>query len=353
MTDRFMVHLIGKISDEYMMEAMPDWESSYAGRTHRFRGKKIGRIAAAILILFILISALSVPSIARKLPFLQNIFEYVGERFEFYGSYTNYATQIDHSAVYGGISITVKEAYCDGTYLYVSYQIESEKPLRDYMEGDFCETQLGMIFDAQIVSDEGANKLYDPGTYGINGKLADDYTYVGVELYSLDGLNGKEFPEQFDFYVQIYDLELLPVQADEESGKIHGNWSFQIPIKVNAENVSEVYVGKCNNGHSIDRVVCSPAAVTVYTSYPDIYQGTVRYQVYILDEASEEELSFMGCYDTTSGITVIPRERVKDTFDVYVVDAEVLEEQEIRLPSREQLDEYSIVKARINCELGR
>ena len=45
--------------------------------------------------------------------------------------------------------------------------------------------------------------------------------------------------------------------------------------------------------------------ITVYTSYPDIYEDTLAYRVYVFGDLSDENIGYSGEYGATRGITRI------------------------------------------------
>ena len=77
---------------------------------------------------------------------------------------------------------------------------------------------------------------------------------------------------------------------------------------------------------------------TIYTSYPDIYEDSVDYDVVVFSELSDENIHFQAEYGETQGKTWIPRSMIGDSLEIYVVDfsrftvqgAEAYKKEEIR-----------------------
>lgn len=159
---------------------------------------------------------------------------------------------------------------------------------------------------------------------------------------------GKSFPESDTFNISIRSLEVI-----QENGigiEIKGRWKFSIPINVNTKDIKTVQVKEISEGHSIDKVIVSPIMLTVYTSYPDIYRGTVNYEVVAFSDISEDDVTIQGQYGATSGVTRIPRNRVGNVLDIYVLDSSVLKKTGIKKYTRENIEPYAIVHKQIELQ---
>ncbi len=197
------------------------------------------------------------------------------------------------------------------------YLVESDKKFSEMEKDGYASHQIAYQADSFMDSGEGSCKLTELGAAGLEGRFLDDRTFAGSEYYVLDG---KEFPEEFNFRTHISEIELIAANVKDSSCIIKGDWNFSVPVRVNQSELSWIEVGKEVKEHSIDSVSVSPVMATIYTSYPDIYGDTVRYDVAVIGDRSDEEIGRIAVYGKTEGITKVPRE----DFEKYaIVKAEV------------------------------
>lgn len=135
----------------------------------------------------------------------------------------------------------------------------------------------------------------------------------------------------------------------KDNAQISGEWDFQVNVQSNRENVVVYNIAKENEQHTIDKVIVTPVMITVYTSYPDLYSGTVRYFVVPYSDLSpNEDVSKMGEYASTSGITKIPRNRVDKWLDIYVCDRDALPKEKI--DTRTNIEQHAIVSYHLELQ---
>ena len=329
------------INDEFVLETIPEFcKQRLKVRKYAGKMKYIAAIVAAMLILIITAS----PTLAKNLPFIGNVFTYIQERMDFAGKYSNYADEIGENAYSNGISVTISEAYCDGINLFISYQIQTEKPFSDYTKKEFLRTQLDYSASV-LLNDYPDLKLDDFGVVGLEGEFIDEYTFVGAETYSL---GGQEFPESFKLDISIYSWNLILEDMSEK--RISGKWKFNIPISINFSDIQTLEINETSDGHTIDKVVISPIMITIYSSYPDIYSGTVNYEVTAFSNLSDRNIVMQGVYDKTEGITRVPRNSVGDTLDIYAIDYSKLDGAGLEKYSQENIAGHAIVHTKIELQ---
>lgn len=350
------INIMDFISDEFILEAAPIHILDKQYRQKNEVKKAFIRIMATsaafcAAFVFIFFAAINIymPVYARTIPFLGNAFAFVQDKLDFSGVYSNYAFKVGDTATDNGISVTMSEVYCDGTNLYVSYVIESEKSFSEMSsDGYYMQEQLHYEGEAYII--DGSNRIkidksLGVGVSGLEGEFSDEYTFVGIETFSFDGAV-SDFPSEFEFEMKINSIGVITSRA--EIKKVDGNWTFLTSIKSNLDEVSTYEIKKEVNGHSIDKVVVTPVMITVYTSYPDLYSGTTRYQVKVYSElSSDKNISIKGRYDATTGIDQIPRNRVDNKLYIYVIDYEQLCESGKKSGAREDIEEHAIVWAEV------
>lgn len=326
---------MNEIDDKYVLEAARCIEQ-------RKKDKYFRAISVAATIVFVIVLNMVNPVFARSIPLIGNVFEYLQEKIDFKGKYSNYSSDVDLMVKDNGITVTISDTYCDGENLFVAYQIESELPFSDYTDNNFSKTQLD--FDGVMYVELNGNSLEidDFGVAGLEGEFVDDNTFVGVDTVRL--LDGQ-FPAQFNYEMQVYRWKLILENGSE--CPMNGYWKLSIPIEINKENVEIIEVNVSEREHTIDRVMISPIMVTVYTSYPEIYNDSVNYEVVVFSNKSDENISFQAHYKETDGKTWIPRERVGDELDIYVVDSSTFTLKGKEAYTKDEIKKHAIVSAHI------
>ncbi len=74
------------------------------------------------------------PSLANKIPVIENIFEDLNETFGFDTVDSRYAQGIGQTQTKNGVTVSIEEAVSDGHNLYLTYKIKSEEKLPRYDE---------------------------------------------------------------------------------------------------------------------------------------------------------------------------------------------------------------------------
>lgn len=339
---------MNNVDDKYILEALPKKTKYYDIPKRRMKSKWITGSAAAILLGCVIFNV-SNPVLAKEIPVLGKIFAYVQDKIDFPGTYSEYAEDVGVGVKDNGITITISEIYCDGSNLFVSYTITSEKEFESYADEESLRRQMSYISTDYIETSNGKEYLEMYGAEGMEGEFLDSHTFVGVETYSL---KEDKFPEIFSLKIQMESICFLESDIDDID-VLNGEWNFSIPVTVNDDNVETLEINEMNENHSIDKIFVSPVMIKVYTSYPNIYSGTVRYEVAVYGDKSEGDIGIQGEYGATSGITQMPRNSTDKLLDVYVYDNSKIKldyskikgsiEEEIR----KQIEENAIVYKRI------
>lgn len=324
------------VDEQYILEALPKKADYYYIPKHKAKWRGILGSVAAVLVVCVALNVVD-PVFARGIPLLGNVFAYLQDKLDFPGEYSDFTNEVGVCVKNNGIGITVSEIYCDGTNLFVSYEITSEKPFESYAKNKFIMNQMNFAVAEYIESPAGREKLDSFGVAGLEGEFTDANTFVGVETYSL---KGKKFPETFCLKLDINAVQF--VEGDmAHTDEIQGIWRFEIPVTVNSDSVVTIDINEVKEGHSIDKAVITPIMITIYTSYPDIYTDTVNYDVAVFGNASEKDLVRQGQYASTDGITQVRRTADDKYLDIYVFD-----NSQIKI-------EYAKMKGNIDAEIRR
>lgn len=343
---RQFMEMMDCAADGYICEAFPQKRTYYKSRkmtTHPFRLSACA--AAAVICVF----TLFVSSDGHAKNLISSAFFTIQNLIYMQGDYSSYSTSINQAVTSGDLSVTVSEVYCDGINLFVSYIVESKKGFSAYSENYTDYIQIDYDKLDFIRCGDTVYQLNDFGTAGLEGRYIDEYTFAGLETYSLEG---KPFPETFDLEISIsrFIPEISFQKNPFQKTGIRGRWSFHIPVTVNSADIRTIEVHAENNGHTIDKVIVSPIMATIYTSYPDIYSGTVHYDVICYTNSGAEMLLGEAIYDSTAGITRIPREKIIDNLEIFVFDNTALTEEGLARYSREELQKHAIISVTIDLQ---
>lgn len=349
MKDMQLCRAMNQADEKYILETMPQKSGYYDRSKQRKISRRLSVSIVASIVLALLMLNIVNPVYARELPILGGIFAYIQDRLDFPGAYSNYADDVGIRVEDHGVSITVSEVYCDGTNLFVSYKIESEKKFESYTEKAYSKNQIELSLAECIETSKGRENLDSFGVAGLEGEFTDPYTFIGAETYSR---KGEKFPEAFKLRLDINVVQFV-VKDMQNTDAIRGVWKFDIPVSVNSDDITTLDVNVTEESHSIDKVVVSPVMLTIYTSYPDIYDKTVNYGVAVYGDKTEEDIVLMGQYAATNGITQIPRKRTDKLLDIYVfdnskivIDSEKMKEN-VEKEIRKQIEENAIVHKQI------
>lgn len=336
-TDIF--HALNDVEDKYILEAYQCVEKD----SKKMKSKYRVALGTAAAILCVIILNVTNPVLARNLPFVGNVFEYLQNKLDFAGNYNEYASDVEIVTKSNGVTVEVQESYCDGENLFVAYQIQSEKPFSEYATENYLKTQLDFEGLIWVMADGKSLPLNDFGVSGLEGEFTDEYTFVGVDTIRLaEG----EFPDEFIYGFQIYKWNLLLETGTEDA--INGYWDLSIPVKVNKADVKVIEGNVSERQHNIDKVVVSPIMATIYTSYPEIYNDSVNYEVVVFTENQDRNISFQAEYGKTEGKTWIPRSMIGDSLEIYVVDFSTFTVQGAAAYEKKEIEKHAIVSTHIN-----
>lgn len=344
------INIMDFVNDKFISEAAPmyifDKQSKQKNRITKIFIKFMVTYTAFVFIIFAVINIYR-PIYARTIPFLGSTFALIQDKLDFTGIYSNYAFEIGDNAIDNGITVTLSEVYCDGINLYASFIVKSEQAFSK-LSSDYIKDQLYYEGTAYIIDKSNRMKLNDFGVVGLEGEFLDNYTFAGIETFSL---NGSNFPNEFTFEMKVHSIGVMGSDDGIDYKTIHGNWIFSTLVKSNTNDVLTYEINKEVNGHTIDKVVVTPVMITVFTSYPDIYSGTTRYQVNTYNEISSDiDISVQGRYSATNGITQIPRNRVNNKLYIYVLDREQLCKTGKERGKRKEIEEHTIVWTEISIK---
>lgn len=307
----------------------------------RYEKAYISLIVASVVFVIILVVNIAIPSYARNIPIVGGVFSFIQSELGLDG--IENANGVGMAVNSNGISVTVSEIFCDGKYMYVSYVLEGKTIEKMMNKGNYMKNQLNYYGKNTIRDGDSIYMLSELGATGIEGKMIAEDTFAGMEIYDL---MGGDFPDEF---ILDIDWDYIAFMNKKEK-EVKGNWSFVIPVTTDRDKTSLYDVSIKKGEHSIDSVTVSPVMITVFSSFPEFYFGTLRYCLVVYSDLfPDTDIAMQGAYGRKEGITRIPRNRAGDYIDIYVFDWEDIEKGGEKY-SRDVVEKNAIVSTRVYLE---
>lgn len=166
-----------------------------------------------------------------------------------------------------GITITVREYFCDKKNLYLSMSIESEVP---FVEGGVEENTEGsaLVFTGEeTLSYEGMESFpTGNGSLHVDGVYLDDHTFVGIARSEWRNVKEGDFdiPDEMIYTADTKHLKLyIPNVATVD---FRGEWEFSMEILCEEDTVEVLPVEAVGeDGSSICEVRLQPYEIQVVT----------------------------------------------------------------------------------------
>ncbi|WLD91724.1 DUF4179 domain-containing protein [Alkalihalobacillus sp. AL-G] len=180
-------------------------------------------ISAAVLFFTLLFSlAFASPAMARimsNIPYLNSIFEFIGDRGFQIASEEGLTAQVDKSATDKGITLTINEVYSAGQKISVAYTIQSkEKLIPPSKQSPFQILERPDI----VINGKWINHA---GSY--RHQKVTENKYIGVVEFQ----TYKQLPDHFD----------VKINTDSIFNQV-GQWTVQFPVKKSTEK--EILIAK-------------------------------------------------------------------------------------------------------------
>lgn len=298
--------------------------------------KKIGSVGAIILLSLAISLNIWNPSLARELPLIGGAFEYIQNRLTYAGLYSNYSHQVGETVTNNGIDITLSEVYCDGFYLYISFVVDGLNLSKELNSGDYSQFQLDYYGKCYIMAENKKRILTESGFWaGLEGEYIDEDTFVGEAILHLE--DDAQFPDDFTLTM---NLEAVGIIGDRQN-MVSGTWKFCVDTVADRRDVVTYEIGAENKGYRIDKVVVTPIMVNIFTSYPEIDYEKDRLEILAYGKDPETPCQGSGVLYKTEAISRIPRKKINDFIDIYMVDYKMEKVSEPR--AEETVKQHAIV----------
>ena len=250
------------------------------------------------------------PSLANKIPVIENIFEDLNETFGLDTVDSRYAQGIGQTQTKNGVTVSIEEAVSDGHNLYLTYKIKSEEKLPRYDEyRPYGRNSGEFAIYSDVKIDKGGSWV--TGT-GLEGYYKDEYTFVGMESYQLE-FKGKEAPSNFNVKIKINHIGGVFANIEE---MIKGPFKFSLNIdsKVYKEVIA---VNKSQDGYKVRTIEVSPYGINVNVEFPKDYvsdRDDILKEVNLYDDKGKQVASHGYSYDgIKSNETRVENNTVYDT----------------------------------------
>ncbi len=134
-----------------------------------------------------------------------------------------------------GVTITIKEYFCDKRSLYLSMMIESEEP---FVEGELEANTEGTIFlftREEVLSYEGADSIpVGNSALGVDGVYLDSHTFVGIARCEWLDVKRESLavPDELTYTAIIQHLKVYPHDAYVQNAvlDLRAEWKFSMEI---------------------------------------------------------------------------------------------------------------------------
>ena len=233
------------------------------------------------------------PSLANKIPVIENIFEDLNEAFGLDTIYSTYAQGIGQTQTVDGVTVSIEEAVSDGHNLYLTYKIKSEEKLCRY---DEYKPYGGNSRDFVMYNDV---KIDNDGSWvsatTLNGYYKDDYTFVGMESYQIE-FKGKEAPSSYNVKIKINEIGGVNSNIED---MIKGPFKFSLNIDSMVDS-DVIKVNKSQDGYKVRTIEVSPYGISVNIEFPKDFVSNRDYmlkEANLYDDKGEQVASHGYSYD--------------------------------------------------------
>lgn len=237
--------------------------------------KKNITVAASIVVVGVgLIGAGIInPSLAGSITIIKDIFEELNYRLNLGYIDYNDIQPVGVSKTSNGTTITIEEAVSDGSNIFLTYSIKSDKKLprevipEEYQTEDYDENKGDLILYGDVKSrtkDVSINK----GGHK-TGYFKDDYNFIGMLTYEVNTKN-LTIPENVNFEIDIESLGNVMTEYDDMT---KGNWKFNINIDTKS-SIKTINVNESKDGFKFNSISISPYSIVVDIEFPQSFIAT-------------------------------------------------------------------------------
>ncbi len=181
------------------------------------------------------------------------------------------------------VRIALKEYFCDGYSLYLSFEVTSEEPFLE-SAADIAGKKGGIfLYAAENITTETGERFEGNGSLTIKGIFTDQHTFVGIAR-SGSSLEGYPVTDGLTYEMSSTYMRVFP---EEEEIDIEGQWEISAEITCTKEPLLTEQIGQTIlGGHVLKEVAVQPYEIQVVIEEP---KGTSLTEEYILIEAFDDK----------------------------------------------------------------
>lgn len=225
--------------------------------------KKSAIVAAIMLLCGIGITAAN-PALARNLPVVSSVFQFLSDNNIIDKDYITYSSELNMSKTSNGTTVTINSIVYDDIDLNIGYTIQSENEIKEI---PIIMSETSMKINGKDIGFGG----------GDTGKFKDKKTYVGVASVNMakDYLPKEHrnfivggnvtIPDNFTMDLNIKSIKML-------SKDIAGNWDFKFKvsnekIKTNVKSIKpNIDLSSLRPGLKVNEILITPINTALRTS---------------------------------------------------------------------------------------
>lgn len=182
------------------------------------------------------------------------------------------------------VRIALKEYFCDGYSLYLSFEVTSEEPFLESVE-DIAGKKGGIfLYAAENITTETGERFEGNGSLTIKGIFTDQHTFVGI---ARSGSSLEGYPVTDGLTYEMRSGHMRVFITDEANGDIKGQWEVSAEITCAKEPLLTEQVGQTILGaHVLKEVAVQPYEIQVVIEEP---KGTSLTEEYIWIEVFDDK----------------------------------------------------------------
>lgn len=308
-----------------------------------FRGLAIAGAAIFSCIYF------SNTGVSAQVPIVSHVFERLGGGLEFAGDYTGLAEPVTQdgagaeSATANGVTVTLSEAYCNETALYVSLVARSEEQLPGTLTGQdgkpIVEHQSLVDFS---FDEEGMIDWTDGGSWHTDGKMVDGHTYACVIRFDLGQYYAEKnigIPETFHTKLSLSKIVGTKLESTRPEMPQELRGQYEAAMEEHGLGLTEEEYGQFTEEQKeTERQLFNDMWNAYYELYPEAQAYPNQYDNWTLDGPWDFE------FDVTRNNTDVVRKEINDIDENGLgILAVVKTPMEITVEKEENLNHFLVV----------
>ena len=182
------------------------------------------------------------------------------------------------------VQIAIKEYFCDGYSLYLSFEVTSEEPFLESVE-DIAGKKGGIfLYATENITTETGERFEGNGSLTIKGIFTDQHTFVGI---ARSGSSLEGYPVTDGLAYEMRSGHMRVFITDEANGDIKGQWEVSAEITCAKEPLLTEQIGQTILGaHVLKEVAVQPYEIQVVIEEP---KGTSLTEEYIWIEVFDDK----------------------------------------------------------------